>query len=695
MTASDTPAESAVTRLRLAIDYLRGLQDVAQPTQQPELASAGVARSDEVAEWFRKRLLAAPGTYPQTLLFLVGAPGNGKSAVSAAIRHGLESADPSRDASLHYRLYRFRSSEGNSLLVVNDATMRRAMSPGAARPSLRADIRSCLEEGINLQANVNRGIVFDELVDREDGTESDSHAAHVLRWIHNPDEVDQNGPIAADRERQHALRTAVMKSSGVQLVAVYMDYYSLFEEQPSIESEDLTTLPKYGSKYQLQPLNFDTRASWSYWNKTPAGGFVQKVSTYIKGCELSQEDLRRDPLRANLESLTSERFACGLLASLRAFELVTAHKVPYRRLIGVLGAAVATKSRGQEQADEHPCDWVQRLSQTTDDKRKELENFIDLGNSRSHQVLFGILSNPMRAGRSPQSEVVRGSPLTAVDPVCDAVHGDFKLTDIDSGWARPITNAFQTAGLTDIEADSLLSLVCEDPLVGSDFVTPFEEELDRVITGCVGGGADGLLPAEERSRVLAWYHDYLCRLYALSHGIYAHRVWLHRYVQTWNTLSRAADFTRLDNDLEKRLSELILPKVRTGDGTGIGPYRYLTVLTPRTAAIEEFGAKSQVVAKMEGLRVMGRTLGDFIELRLAVGDNGGSHTEARVNLDFSLLCEALVCRDGLRGVTARTNAESPRLERFRAAVLVGLRRQPNAISVVSRSGATVQEHILL
>jgi hypothetical protein len=581
--------------------------------------------------------------------------------------------------------------------------MKAAISVGAARHSLLADIRTCLADGANLQANVNRGIVFDEIVELEPGSESNSREAQILQWIHTPDRPVAGSLVHPVETGQQALRTAVMPSSSgddsgeVQLVAVYMDHYSLFENQPSIESQDAGELPKYSSKYRLRQLDSDGSGSWADWGSTPAGGFIQNVSRHIAEHEIRREDASRDPLRANLVSLTSEQFACGLLAYLRASELVTARKVSFRRLIGTLGDVVATRSRGQSRRDEHPCDWVERLAAPADDKRTELENLVDLANARSHQALFGVLSNPIRSDRSSSSsEVVRGAPLADVDPVRDAVHGDFVRTSVESGWARPITNAFQSVGLAGGDSESLLGLVCRDAPTGSDFVTSFDQELDRVVSACVGGQSE-VLDARERLRLLAWYHDYLCRLFGLGHGVYAYRFWLGRYVKAWTYLNNADDFTELDQDLDARLGELILPKLRDGSGSLIsGSGRYLTVLTPRTESVQELGAKSQIVARInEGLRVTGRTRGDFIELRIADHHRDGPHTETRINLDFPLLCEALVCEDGLRGLTARTNAESPRVERFRAAVLSGLRGRPNAIKVVTMSENGLRESSLL
>lgn len=280
--------------------------------------------------------------------------------------------------------------------------------------------------------------------------------------------------------------------------------------------------------------------------------------------------------------------------------------------------------------------------------------------------------------------------LAPVDPVGDAVHGDFDPRSVAAGWARPITEAFRVEHGDDDETLSLLGRLrgsLDDRPDGRGIVTPFEEELDAAVAAALRA-SDPPLNHDELDSVRVWYYEYLVRLFALSRGIFGHRAAVEKYTSTWRHLQKVETATELPEEISLQIEEMILPAMQTSGGVR---RRYLSILSPKTDAVTNVGSAPRVLLQVtEHLRLRGTVRGDFIELELQIETEAGRSTKTRVNLDFAVLREALVCNAALgHGITESTIRETPRLERFRAAVLVGHRRVPNSIKLVSVNAPAV------
>jgi hypothetical protein len=64
----------------------------------------------------------------------------------------------------------------------------------------------------------------------------------------------------------------------------------------------------------------------------------------------------------------------------------------------------------------------------------------------------------------------------------------------------------------------------------------------------------------------------------------------------------------------------------------------------------------------------------------------GLHEVVELELDFAMMREALACSEGQVGITEFTHAASPRLERFRAALLIPQQGRSPSYWVLDSSG---------
>ena len=133
----------------------------------------------EAAEWFRDKLGRSPDATKRYFLFLVGAPGNGKSHIASSLQQELKPISK-KNKKKHYRKHEYTSSSNQKVVVINDATIPAVNAKGEVIPnSLISDIDLAIAENQLLLVNVNRGILYEEL----QADQSSSFARDVVSWL--------------------------------------------------------------------------------------------------------------------------------------------------------------------------------------------------------------------------------------------------------------------------------------------------------------------------------------------------------------------------------------------------------------------------------------------------------------------------------------------------------------------------------
>ena len=161
------------------------------------VADSGVAASDdagffvkgplatgalEALQWFNKSIASND---PQicSFLFLVGAPGNGKSYIASEVQRDLLEIG-NRTLQKHHRKHEFKHENGCKVTIVNDATIPAIDIHGFTQQrSLISDIEGALDNREFLLANVNRGILFEEL----QASPEESVSRSIVDWLSGSD----------------------------------------------------------------------------------------------------------------------------------------------------------------------------------------------------------------------------------------------------------------------------------------------------------------------------------------------------------------------------------------------------------------------------------------------------------------------------------------------------------------------------
>ena len=190
----------------------------------------------------------------------------------------------------------------------------------------------------------------------------------------------------------------------------------------------------------------------------------------------------------------------------------------------------------------------------------------------------------------------------------------------------------------------------------SGAVTDFDRALDRAVTTHLSDCSDS-----ERRAWLAWYGEYLTRLFAVSGGVSAFGDELDAWTQAWRRSS--SQDGQLPPDLRDQLRALLLPRRDPDDPASEVA---LPIFAARTEPHTVASAKRTIVATMsEAVSLATRTVGEALLLELR--KEGERLVE--LDLDFAMIREARACHERHVGITEYSHSASPRLERFRAALV--------------------------
>lgn len=617
------------------------------------LRPAGV---QEACEWLKHGISAG---YPPRFLFLVGGPGAGKSHATAQVVAGMRLESQLQDGLAH-RIYDYQGTLAD-LVVVNDATIN---LEAANRAPLISDIDRITSPYMDdtvpsrqrhLMACVNRGVLVEEMSESRLRRSEDWNAGDVLvRWLYGspatgPNESSWRLSGLTGQDFARAARLNYMGEHVANVLAVFVDECSLFEERPAITIGADSSVS--AQEYRIVPL---AQRPAMETTRAPAADLLVNV---LKAVEESLGDAVEhvpgtfaDPLLANLQSLRSPLVLSGLLTIGRSAELVSATRMTYRELWGYLTRALvgdAPSRMPRERLGEFVMS-NQPLGLSAED---DFERLRILSGLRFNQGIFGA------GERSAAPEGARRDPvlklLIPVDPVSDAVPGSDPDSP-DGGWATRISDAFGVHASDGTPLQSLLDSAAEDgPLHG--VVTDFDRRLDEAFCQLL---ASPHLKDDKRLEATGWYGAYLTRLYAVSHGICAFRREVDMLIRTW------VQSPHLPDDLKSPLRTLIRPKRNPSESAS----SLLPLFDSRTEPITGRAAVPKLAVRVKEPELSTERQGQGEQVLLLIGTDGT--TMSKVSLDFPLIREAMACVDDHIGVTDLIDVTAPRLERVRASRLL-------------------------
>lgn len=602
-----------------------GMASAIWPTVSP---APGVA---EACRWMRE----SSGSVAR-FVFLVGGPGAGKSQALASLVADLPEVEPT-DSGLAERSYRFEMPD-RELAVINDATISADHLDDAA---LASDIERAIASGTHLFACVNRGILVEEAsaIGRPD-----SAGQTVVSWLASGelDRVEGRYEIMP-MARTEFLSSATLTIDGSHLadvLVVFVDLCSLFERRPHATITDTEGgVSVKGDAYAVQRLVERDHLDEA---TIPAGALVRHVTDLLRGP--SQVLPSWNPIAANVQSLESARVRSGLLTVLRASEIVTGSRMTFREVWG----AVARCLVGDMPSTVQPSDLRTRMEDmapATKDAVKTFHSMRELASYRFSQAIFGG-DRP-----SPTNPVTRMT--SRVDPTRDAIPGQLDRGRADSGWSHPVLEAF--SGLV-TAASPLETILREIPAqdVFSEVVTPFDRALDESFVAVTGPGG---LADRKREEAIAWYGDYLLRLYALANGVPAFRHEVALWTQVW-VLGE-----NLPHALESSLKTLLRPRRDPNDPDSS---LLLPVFESRTTPITGSLTQPKLAVRGQDVSVKAIRRGDSLSLHMIEN----AEFVGSMELDFSIIRAAQSCAHGHVGITEVSSNANPRLERFRAQRLI-------------------------
>ncbi len=609
----------------------------------PQGPSAPAA--SELVEWLLN--CVESGDSP-SMLFLVGGPGNGKSALAMKVKGRLSAID-SVTTELAQRTYEYASMNGHRLVLVNDATI--PPNGGRAKDSgptpLIDEIDESLKSGSHLLANINRGILFEELASRSQATEQ-TPGSQIAGWLSERDRIDltSNSMSGSNSAFVKFTQTASPSGEAIRVIAVYMDVCSLCEVRPSVEVRDDDEFSLSMTEYQL--TRFSERQTLDA-AEVPA---LSLLAEFVAGLDIDREDvLLCDPIAANLESLRSDVVRGSVVTAIRAGELSSGKRLTYRELWGAY-CRLVVGDLPQRDSGGAPLEWLTERQPPKDGTADRFRSIATLASLRFHQALFGARPfdgpDPVaRAGSDPVLAITRSS-----DPAKDARPGS--ISDASGGWSDATINAFGFRTEGDSPLETLLES-CDDANPFRQAVTIFDHQLDSAFVAVMD---DSNSDEKTRRRIESWYGEYLLRLYGTAVGRPAFFQELSLWSHAWK-LSPA----NIPAELKSALRTLLQPRraPEQFDSSFVLPL-FDARAVPVTGNPED-PRLGFVAPDLWTLRTARD--GDALEVRLMQGDS----VVETIQLDFPMIREAMACSDGYLGITEYSHSASPRLERFRASML--------------------------
>lgn len=589
----------------------------------PHLRSDPPAGVESARSELASRLMN-PRTGRSLWVFMVGGPGNGKSHQLGELLSGIGAPLPPHGA-LASRALPELNEPGGSFRAINDATIRPVPTPigGHLAHELLDTLSRSKRKPSHLWVNINRGVLIEEraLAARE---ASDARAAQILDWLlgrgGSPEHIDD----ASDHSVGSHVRRAVLDGH-IDLYAIALDQVSLLQGTRADGSPD--PLSGLGEQLGVSPA------------KRLLENLVSPARFEDAGCAECVAR-RLCPFLANAQTIRG-RAGAGLLTLCRASEVATGQLLSYRDLWAVFATAILGRGIEAFSSAGGPCGWSIEASTKVESNDADPEPVVSLQLQRLQYAMFRMeVPSPFLGRRYRQSAVGASASvdrLSIVDPAIDA----------GSGWATSVTDALSGAALGRSPLERLGAV--GGALHGA--VTEIDLEFERRILdfGVVGAGARAI------------------HMRVLGLGLYRLAGMLGAHVAFRRELEEMLDLARLAQVGENPATPLAnaIRRVVLGTGTEL----LLPLIAPRVH-VHEIPAGT-IVARVaysgpNAPQVLFRSEGTHVSACLPFGDR--EDHEVRVPVDLSLAREALA-RDGQGGFTEASASTSPRIERFRAALL--------------------------
>jgi hypothetical protein len=185
----------------------------------------------------------------------------------------------------------------------------------------------------------------------------------------------------------------------------------------------------------------------------------------------------------------------------------------------------------------------------------------------------------------------------------------------------------------------------------------------------------GGLSASERNKCLRWYAQYLLRLYAVANGIPAFDEEIREWIGSWN-LARIGN--TLGDQLRDGLYSLVLPALTNQDGKR---HRLLPLFDSRVGVITDLNSDARIAIEIpDDIALVAEVDNDRLFVRFSMSGTTRlnefqpSEIPVRLEVDYSLLREALACSAGRIGHTELASVAVPRIERFRSSLIASASR---------------------
>lgn len=591
------------------------------------------------------RACRVQGSSPQ-MVFLVGGAGNGKSFMASKAVRDADAKPLDKLSTFAKRCYRYYTSGGATLRVVNDATIP---AEGGDPKSLAEEIATSLNEGEHFLACVNRGVLIAEIHGRVEAEGQALVIDQLLRRMltESVGEPVQSGewslnPCAAPNANALIFELSSGPGRSIKVEAIFMDSLSLLEVIP--DDEAVGDTPTRNVRPILDSRRYKPRLA----------AFEKPLSMLSAAVEASMADGwpggDLDPVRANVMQFEKEKLADSWCRCTRGAEIIEGSNFSYRDLWGLSTLSLIGPSTNRDLSQ--LSDWISQRSReyrSATDGWAQCKALVSLAQLRAHVTLFGGLPLGLPLGATAWHGVEssndatmamrRSDPLLDFDPaISKEVFGI--LSYLQQG--RPVGDRLQAI-------DERLELAW----------SPFEAALDKTIAELV----DPMVRGKEkfdRSELLVWYTQYVVRLVGLSLG----RPAFAGVLTEWQKAKERADNGETQPErILRSLMEVILP--RYGTSQALEASSLLPILKPRVVSL---GASQQHVAirvRPQDFRVNVIARGEKLAVRVRLP---GADEPAETSLDFHLLREALSRHGGL-GFTDSLRHVEPRLERLRARIL--------------------------
>lgn len=602
---------------------------------------------EEAASWFAHNLEGA--TVPK-FLFLVGGPGAGKSHTASNLVKKYKKVAPADD-DLAHRKYTY--AVGNRRLqLINDATIpSNSMTVGP----LVQDLLESIANEDHVIACVNRGVLIEETnyFAGKDLAELTSGEV-IAKWLvtsETNDSSDNQWQMHDDLNLDYIRSGFLLNESRqiAEIVAVFVDVCSLYEVKPlpQLTQANETVANAYRTNYEI--ADFFSRAEISV-EQYPAGALISEVINNISTFTFDDIDEKFNPIAANISALSSASTQRSLLSIVRASEIVSGQRFTYREVWGVLARVIVgglTETIESSGLQEYVIS-MQSSARTQVEHFKHMRKLAEL---RYSQALFGIDENiGAMESDSKRNPVTR---LTGrVDPMRDAVAGKRSLGK-NKGWATPVTEAFSGPAVAGSPLQTLEGILGPDDLF-TEMVQPFDRELDAAFAAVMGVDS---LPEAQRFDLIHWYGAYLGRIYAVTHGIPAFEREVALWIEAWYSKPN------LPSELKTGLHTLLRPKRNPIKENSVS---MIPLFDSRTNPI--VGNQIEPKLALQTFEPDMQTLVEGEELFLVLNEK--TEDIAKMPLDFAFVREATSCSQDYEGMTELTETTSPRLERFRASLLV-------------------------